>query len=152
MQRIIHMLSYSIFFSLWICSHITLHKWRCWVPAWKRNVFVQSWKYHCLLSLYALLFYHNILECHHGLLCQSVPHRVKIKSCFLIKKKSRTPSGECGGSQSDEAFGCSYGRLCVLLASYCLHWQHRHRARRRANATTTSLLSIRLFALLEYHH
>ena len=80
------MLSYSIFFSLWICSYITPQKWQCWVPAWKRNVFVQSWKYHCLLSLYALLFYHNILEYHHGLLCQSVPHRVKKKSrVFSLK-------------------------------------------------------------------
>ena len=45
MQRIIHMLlSYSTFFSLWICSHITLQKWQRWVSAWKSNVFVQSWK------------------------------------------------------------------------------------------------------------
>ena len=41
MQRIIHtLLSYSTFFSLCICSHITLQKWQRWVPVWKRNVFV----------------------------------------------------------------------------------------------------------------
>ena len=34
-----------------------------------------------------------------------------------------------------------------LVGSYCHHWQHWHRAR-RANATTISLLNIRLFALL----
>ena len=28
----------------WICSHITLQKWQRWVPAWKSNVSVQSWK------------------------------------------------------------------------------------------------------------